>query len=78
MPMNKAVPSKLIRNKFRMSIKEQAVQRADRDGVPKAAADFGIPESTLDEWREKRRMVDEVTLLELSASCFPNKRWLSH
>lgn len=52
------------------------MQRADRDGVPKAAADFGIAESTLEAWRENSRLVDEMAFLKKFAPYFPLKRIL--
>jgi hypothetical protein len=39
---------------------ELALVRADLDGVPKAAEDFGIAEPILDAWRENTRLALEV------------------
>lgn len=78
MLMNKLENSPLAGKKSKLSVIEQAVQRADRDGVPKAAADFGIPESTLEAWRENLRLVDEVALLEISTTHFLNNPRFSH
>ncbi len=78
MLMNKAANSQLVRKKSRTSFKEKVVQCADRDGVAKTAEDFGIPESTLEAWRENFRLIDEVAFLKMSAPYLPNKRGLSH
>lgn len=47
-----------------MQFKHYAMQRADRDGIAKAALDFGISESMLYAWREHRRIEDELAYLE--------------
>lgn len=39
------------RNKYTTQFKEQAVARAIKDGVPKAAKDLGIHEAMLYTWR---------------------------
>jgi len=52
--------SSSARKNHRMRIMEQALARADLDGVPKAAADFGIAEAILDSVRENTRLAHEV------------------
>ena len=37
----------IIRNKYTAQFKEQALERADRDGVPMVAKDLGLAESML-------------------------------
>jgi len=68
MSTDKTVSSHLVRNRSGQTIKQQAVLRADRDGIPKAAADFGIAESTLDAWRENIRLGNEVAFLNCNYS----------
>ena len=41
------------RKKYSTQFKEQAVERANRDGVPKAAKDLGIHECMLYSWRKQ-------------------------
>jgi transposase len=45
---------KTARNKYTSQFKEQALERADRDGIPKAAQDLGLAEAMLYSWRTKR------------------------
>ena len=40
--------------------KEQALERADRDGIPKVAQDLGLAEATLYAWRAKRRQTGQA------------------
>lgn len=46
---------KTVRNKYTAQFKEQALERADRDGVPTVAKDLGLAEPMLYSWRAKRR-----------------------
>ena len=48
------------RKNLRLLVMEQALARADLDGVPKAAEDFGIAEAILDSVRENARLSHEV------------------
>jgi len=41
------------RNKYSPQFKEQALERAKRDGVPKAAKDLGIAQAMLYNWQAK-------------------------
>lgn len=43
-----------VRNKYTAQFKEQALERADKDGIPKVAQDLGLAESMLYSWRAKR------------------------
>jgi len=47
------------RNKYTAQFKEQALERADRDGIPKVAKDLGLAESMLYSWRAKRRQTGQ-------------------
>jgi len=44
-----------IRQHYSPQFKDQALERAARDGVPKTAKDLGIPEPMLYSWRAKRK-----------------------
>lgn len=48
-----------VRNKYTAQFKEQALERADRDGIPKVAQDLGLAESMLYSWRAKRRQTSQ-------------------
>ena len=48
-----------VRNKYTAQFKEQALERADRDGIPKVAQDLGLAESMLYSWRSKRRQTGQ-------------------
>lgn len=43
-----------IRQKYSPQFKDQALERAARDGVPQAAKDLGIAEAMLYSWRAKQ------------------------
>ena len=45
----------IVRNKYTAQCKEQALERADRDGIPKVAQDLGLAKAMLYAWRTKRR-----------------------
>jgi transposase len=47
------------RNKYTAQFKEQALERANRDGIPTVAKDLGLAESILYAWRAKRRQTDQ-------------------
>ena len=49
----------VIRNKYTAQFKEQALERADRDGILKVAKDLGLAESMLYNWRAKRRQTGQ-------------------
>jgi len=55
MKTKKESTSPTIRNKYTAQFKELALERADSDGIPKAANDLGLAESILYNWRAKRR-----------------------
>jgi transposase len=44
-----------VRKKYSPQFKDQAVKRADIDGVPQVAKDLGIPESALYYWRSQQK-----------------------
>lgn len=53
--MNENNPNKVKpRKKFSPQFKDQAVERAKKDGVSQAAKDLGIPESMLYYWRNQK------------------------
>ncbi len=53
--MNENNPKKeTTRKKYSPQFKDQAVERAKKDGVPQAAKDLGIPESMLYYWRSQK------------------------
>jgi transposase len=43
-----------VREKYSPQFKDQAVERATKDGVAQAAKDLGIPESMLYYWRSQK------------------------
>mgnify|MGYP001636565074 CR=1 FL=1 len=45
------------RNKFTAQFKEQALERAGRDGFPTVAKDLRLAESMLYSWRAKRKQI---------------------
>ena len=51
--------SRVVRNQYSAQFKEQALERADKDGVPKAAKDLGLAESMLYNWWAKRRQTGQ-------------------
>lgn len=44
-----------IRQQYTAQFKDQALERAARDGVPQVAKDLGITESMLYSWRAKQK-----------------------
>lgn len=53
--MNENNPNqRKTRQKYSPQFKDQAVERAAKDGVPQAAKDLGIPESMLYYWRSQK------------------------
>ena len=50
---NKPKQSK-TRQKYSPQFKDQAIERAERDGVPQVAKDLGIKESLLYYWRSQK------------------------
>ncbi len=52
--MNETKPEKKIRKKYSPQFKDQALERAAKDGVPQAAKDLGIAEAMLYSWRAKQ------------------------
>ena len=49
----------VVHNKYTAQFKEQALERAERDSIPKVAQDLGLAESMLYSWRSKRRPTDQ-------------------
>ena len=46
---------KLIRKQYTAEFKDQAVARAEKDGVRRAAKDLGLREAQIYSWRAKKR-----------------------
>ncbi|WP_425508297.1 IS3 family transposase [Tahibacter amnicola] len=59
--MAKKVAVKQSRNRYSAEFKQQALARADKDGVAVAAQDLGLAESQLYAWRAKAKQVGQVT-----------------
>jgi transposase len=59
MKIKKESTTPTVRKKYTAQFKEQALERADRDGIPKTAQDLGLAESMLYNWRAKRRQTDQ-------------------
>ncbi len=51
--MKKQVVQKATRKQYSREFKQQALQRAERDGVAQAAQDLGLQEGQLYAWRAK-------------------------
>jgi len=49
----------VVRNKYTVQFKEQALVRAECDGIPKEAQDLGLAESIPYSWRSKRRQASQ-------------------
>ena len=56
-PINKQETKK--RQKYTAQFKEQALELAKRDGVPKAAKDLGVPSAMLYSWKAKQKMTGQ-------------------
>lgn len=53
--MNNIPVNQVIRKKYSTQFKDQAVERAAKDGVPLVAKDLGLSEATLYSWRSKKQ-----------------------
>jgi transposase len=53
------VTTRTFRSKYTASFKEQALERADKEGIPKVAQDLGLAEGTLYAWRAKHRQTGQ-------------------
>lgn len=53
--MKKSVVQKAKRKQYSREFKQQALQRAERDGIAQAAQDLGLPEGQLYAWRSKAK-----------------------
>lgn len=53
--------TKKTRTRYTPEFKQQALERADRDGVATAAKDLGLAESQLYGWRQKARLDSQTT-----------------
>lgn len=49
-----AKTEKINRQKYSPQFKDQALERAEKEGVPQTAKDLGLSESMLYSWRAKR------------------------
>jgi len=59
MKNKKESTTSVVRNKYTAQFKEQALDRAERDGISKVAQDLGVAESMLYSWRSKRRQTGQ-------------------
>jgi transposase-like protein len=59
MKTNKPEIETTKRNRYTLQFKEQAIERAKRDGVPQAAKDLGIAQSMLYGWQSKSRQTGQ-------------------
>jgi len=59
MKTQKESTTPVVRNKYTAQFKEQALERADRDGIPKVTQDLGLAESMLYSWRSKCRQTGQ-------------------
>ncbi|UXI70320.1 transposase [Tahibacter amnicola] len=59
--MTKKVVAKKTRNRYSAQFKEQALARAEKDGVAIAAKDLGLAESQLYSWRLKSKQAGQMT-----------------
>jgi transposase len=53
--MNNNDTAKPVKKRYSPQFKDQAVDRAEKDGVAQVAKDLGISESLLYSWRSKKR-----------------------
>ena len=70
--------NKIIKKRYSPQFKDQAVDRAEKDGVAQVARDLGIGESLLYSWRAKKRQggdtlenqkLQQAELLRLKREC---------
>lgn len=54
--MKKQMVQKAKRKTYSREFKQQALQRAERDGVPQAAQDLGLRDGLLYTWRGKAKL----------------------
>jgi len=59
MKTNKLETESTKRNRYTPQFKEQALERAKRDGVPQVAKDLGIAQSMLYGWQAKNRQTGQ-------------------
>lgn len=53
---NNQLDQKISRRKYSPQFKDQALERAEKEGVPQVAKDLGIAESMLYSWRSKKQL----------------------
>mgnify|MGYP002775276152 CR=1 FL=1 len=53
------LPARSAYKRYTAQFKEQALERADRDGIPKVVQDLGVAEATLYAWKAKRRQTGQ-------------------
>ena len=53
------VTARSAHKRYTAQFKEQALERADRDGIPRVSQDLGLAEATLYAWRAKRRQTGQ-------------------
>lgn len=52
---NKKLGPKIVRKKYSPQFKDQALERAIKEGIPQVANDLGIKESMLYYWRKQQQ-----------------------
>ena len=58
-PKKKEITARSAYKRYTAQFKEQALERAGRDGIPKVAQDLGLAEGTLYAWRALRRQTGQ-------------------
>ncbi|MEQ1558055.1 MAG: transposase [Methyloglobulus sp.] len=53
-------PARPTYKRYTAQFKEQALERADHDGIPKVSQDLGLAGVTLYAWRAKRRQTGQL------------------
>ena len=69
--MNSNSEQKVIRSKYSAQFKDQAVERAEKDGVPQVAKDLGIAEAMLYSWRSRRNKAEQHSNIRR----FSKRKW---
>lgn len=52
---NKDLEQKITRKKYSPQFKDQALERADKDGISQVAKDLGLAEALLYSWQAQRQ-----------------------
>jgi transposase len=71
---NNNTVQKTTRNKYSSQFKDQAVDRAEKDGVPQVAKDLGVAEAMLYSWRAKKKQGGDSIEFEYIEIYYNRKR----